>query len=214
LPDEADKRLGEIEAALAAFEDRPTIYDPAEIARAGAFVSLDQDGRLRIERGFVRKDDEAPHQAAQHPDAEDCDDRDDTGPSSPEGSAQRTVITIGGAPAEDDQDEDSSVKPLPDRLVTELTAHRTLALQDAVANNPHVAMTALLHKLCLDTFQHASSGSCLEASVRHVTMPVQASDLKDSASANAIAKRQEAWKAELRCARGCADFSGPTPAAA
>jgi ParB family chromosome partitioning protein len=152
---------------------------------------------LRIERGFVRKDDEAPHQAAQHPDAEDCDDRDDTGPSSPEGSAQRTVITIGGAPAEDDQDEDSSVKPLPDRLVTELTAHRTLALQDAVANNPHIALTALLHKLCLDTFQHASSGSCLQASVRHVTMPVQASDLKDSASANAIAKRQEAWKAEL-----------------
>jgi ParB family chromosome partitioning protein len=58
-------------------------------------------------------------------------------------------------------------------------------------------MTALLHKLCLDTFQHASSGTCLEASVRHVTMPVQASDLKDSVSANAIAKRQEVWKAEL-----------------
>jgi ParB family chromosome partitioning protein len=110
---------------------------------------------------------------------------------------QRTVITIGGAPAEDDQDEDSSVKPLPDRLVTELTAHRTLALQDAVANNPHVAMTALLHKLCFDTFQHASSGSCLEASVRHVTMPVQAYDLKDSVSASAIAKRQEVWKAGL-----------------
>ena len=51
-----------------------------------------------------------------------------------------------------------TVKPLPDRLVSELTAYRTLALREAVANNPHVAMTALLHKLCLDTFQHAAYG--------------------------------------------------------
>ncbi len=41
----------------------------------------------------------------------------------------------------------SVVKPLLDRLEMELTAHRTLALRDAVANNPHVAITALLHKL-------------------------------------------------------------------
>ena len=41
LPDEVDARLGEIETALAAFEDRPVSYDPAEIARAGVFVSID-----------------------------------------------------------------------------------------------------------------------------------------------------------------------------
>ena len=81
--------------------------------------------------------------------------------------------------------------------MSELTAHRTLALRDAVANNPQVAMTALLHKLCLDTFQHSASGACLEASVRHVFFPVQAADLKDSPSAKAVAERHEAWKAEL-----------------
>ena len=37
-----------------AFDDRPVIYDPAEIARAGVFVSIDGDGGLRIERGYVR----------------------------------------------------------------------------------------------------------------------------------------------------------------
>ena len=36
--------------------------------------------------------------------------------------------------------------------MTELTAHRTLALRDAVACHPQVAMTALLHKLCVDAF--------------------------------------------------------------
>ena len=46
IPEEVDQRLSEIETALAAFEERPVVYDPAEIARAGAFVSIDGSGRL------------------------------------------------------------------------------------------------------------------------------------------------------------------------
>ncbi len=60
LPDEVDERLGEIETALDAFEDRPVAYDPAEIARAGVFVSIDADGALSVDRGYVRPEDEAP----------------------------------------------------------------------------------------------------------------------------------------------------------
>jgi ParB family chromosome partitioning protein len=80
----------------------------------------------------------------------------------------------------------------------ELTAHRTLALRDAVANNPHVAMTALLHKLVVDSFQRTSStGGCLEATVRHVFFNVQPADLKDSPSAKSVADRHEAWKTDI-----------------
>ena len=64
LPEEVDARLGEIEAALEAFESRPAIYDPADIARAGAFVSINPDGGLRVERGYVRPEDEAPAEPA------------------------------------------------------------------------------------------------------------------------------------------------------
>ena len=46
IPEEADQRLSEIETALAAFEERPMAYDPAEIGRAGAFVSIDGSGGL------------------------------------------------------------------------------------------------------------------------------------------------------------------------
>src|SRR3546814_323138 len=60
LPDEVDQRFGEIETALEAFDDRPVIYNPADIARAGAFVSIDGDGDLRLERGYVRPEDGAP----------------------------------------------------------------------------------------------------------------------------------------------------------
>src|SRR3546814_2967793 len=63
LPEEVDRRLGEIETELDDFEDRPVIYDPAEIARAGAFVSIDGDGRLKAERGYVRPEDEAQNEA-------------------------------------------------------------------------------------------------------------------------------------------------------
>jgi ParB family transcriptional regulator, chromosome partitioning protein len=195
LPDEVDARLGEIETALAAFEDRPVTYDSAEIGRAGVFVSIDSDGSLSVDRGHVRPEDEAPTTADTDSETDsDGDTEEGDGPSSP--AVQRAIITIGGQP-EAEEDEDDTVKPLPDRLMSELTAYRTLALRDAVANNPQVAMTALLHKLCLDTFQHAAPGACLEASVRHVFFSVQPADLKDSPSARAVVERHEAWKSDL-----------------
>ena len=195
LPEGVDERLGEIETALAAFEDRPVTYDPAEIARAGVFVSIDADGNLSVDRGYVRPEDEAPVAIDGEGDGgAQPDVPDGAGPAVP--IVPRAVITIGGQAGPEEEDDDV-IKPLPDRLVSELTAHRTLALREAVGNNPHVAMTALLHKLCLDTFQHTASGACLEASVRHVFFPVQAMDLKDSPSAKAIAERHEAWKTDL-----------------
>lgn len=195
LPDEIDQRLGEIEEALDAYEKRPVVYDPAEIARAGVFVSVDRDGDVMVDRGYVRPEDEALV-------AVDGDDESDRGNGGVDASAtpsvQRAVITIGGQdPEGDDDEEDDGVKPLPERLVIELTAHRTLALRESVANHPHVALTALLHKLVLDAFKRTAHGSAVEAVVREVHFPVQATDLKDSASAKAIQARVEAWKADM-----------------
>ena len=59
LPDEVEARFDELETAIAAIEERPLVYDPAEVARAGAFVSIGHDGGLRVERGFVRPADAA-----------------------------------------------------------------------------------------------------------------------------------------------------------
>ena len=58
LTEEQDRRMGEIEAAIDALNDRPVSFDPADVAIAGAFISLDRNGRLQVERGFVRLDDE------------------------------------------------------------------------------------------------------------------------------------------------------------
>ena len=197
LPEEADARLGEIEAALDVFHNRPPQFDPAEVARGGAFVSVDTVGNLKVERGFVRPEDEAPIE----PEIPAGDDETVAGTGSDAGTpsaVQRAVITIGGASEPEPAEEDEGLKPLPERLMMELTAHRTLALRDAVANDSHVALTALLHKLVTDTFARApSSGGCLEASVRHVFFSAQAADLKDSPSARAVDERQKAWAADM-----------------
>jgi ParB family chromosome partitioning protein len=188
LPDEVDQRLGEIEAAIAALDERPIIYDPSEIARAGVFGSIDGDGKLRIERGYVRPEDEAPTSPV-----EDVDTEAALGP--PNGTVERAVITVGGAPAEpgSDQDEDDGVKPLSERLVTELTAHRTLALRDALANDPATAFTAVLYTLCLGAFYRMSLATCLEISVKSTSFSAQSPGLSDSASAKAIDARHDKW---------------------
>src|SRR3546814_20700089 len=96
------------------------------------------DGRLCVDRGYVRLEDEAPIAVDSHGDAE-------TGTEAPDGSepsaptVQRAVITIGGQ-TEPEEDEDDVAKPLPERPDTELTAHRTQALRDAVAHNSNDAM--------------------------------------------------------------------------
>lgn len=190
LPDEVDERLGEIETALAAFETRPVRFEAEDITRAGVFISIAHDGNLDVDRGYVRPEDEAPIAPEGETGVEASGD-----PTEP--VVQRAVITVGGQPVEAEEDEDDAIKPLPDRLVTELTAHRTLALRNALADNPHVAMTALLHKLVSDTFQHRMSTGALEASVRHVFFPVQDETLKDSPSARAVQERHEAWAGDI-----------------
>ena len=196
-PDEVDARLGEIEKLLGAFEMRPMIYDPEQMARAGVFVSLDVDGTLLIERGYVRAEDEEPLQP--EPEIVDPETGEVLQRAEPEGHHQRAVITLGGEPATapEEEDEGEAIKPLPERLVIELTAHRTLALRDAVANNPRIAMTALLHRLVFDCFGIRSSGNALQARVSEVHLSVQAPDLGDSVPAQAIDERHSAWRAGI-----------------
>jgi ParB family chromosome partitioning protein len=193
LPEEVDQRLSELETALEAFDVRPVAYDRAEIARAGVFVSIDSDGDLRIERGYVRAEDEPPV------DPVEDTDRDAPIAGEPSGATQTPVITIGSGPAEpqSETDEDDTVRPLSERLITELTAHRTLALRDALANDPGVAFAAVLHTLCLGAFYRMSSGTCLEISAKSTSFNPQAPGLADSASAKAIEARHQQWAKQL-----------------
>ena len=190
LPEEVDRRLGEIEAELEKFDQRPPRYDATEIARAGAFVSIGANGSLVVDRGYVRPADEAPEPAG--PAAAEEADVSSGAPAVGQAGHPAVVVMNGEAEPAEDEEEDG-IKPLPDRLLAELTAHRTLALRDALANNPKVAMTALLHKLVSDNFLHPAAGGCLEANVRQVYFRDQTADLKECASAKSIDERRLMW---------------------
>ena len=198
IPDDVSRRIDVLDETIANFEDRPRRYDAAEVARAGVFVTIDHDGRLLIKRGYVHAEDEAPTPTATaHADGEG----EAQSAQVPNGAAppvQRAVITIGGATAPDpDSSDDDVLRPLSDRLVTELTAHRSAAMRDAVANEPVVAYLAVLHALCLNLFYHQAWNSCLEISVRTSGLSIQPPDLAQSAYLKAIEARHKAWTQRL-----------------
>jgi ParB family transcriptional regulator, chromosome partitioning protein len=188
LPDEVDARLGEIETALEAIEERPAIYDPAEKSIAGVFVSVNGDGHLRIERGYVRPEDE-PASVSEADPMEGGDRR----------HASNTVITVGDTPSEGDESnaEEDGIRPLPDRLVMELTAYRTLAMRDALARDADIAFVAVLHALCLAAFHPYGTHTCLEITAKSAGFNAQAPGLNDSALVKAINERHEQWAKRL-----------------
>ncbi|OYW98765.1 MAG: DNA-binding protein, partial [Rhizobiales bacterium 32-66-8] len=191
LPEEVDGRLGELETAIAAFDERPIVFDTAEVERAGAFVSIDGSGALRVDRGFVRPEDELPIEPE------------------PEIEGEYRAVTMaaqgddGGKSLTADvetpiePEEDEGLKPIPDRLMTELTAHRTLALRHAVGEHPDIAFLAALHALTLRVFYRYAQDSCLELDLKSIGFAAQAPCLADGALAAAFDARHTAWSNAL-----------------
>ncbi|MCE2574015.1 ParB/RepB/Spo0J family partition protein [Komagataeibacter sp. FNDCR2] len=198
-PDEVDARLGEIERAILALEERPLAFDPADMARAGVFVSLDSDGTLQVERGFV-----LPEDMPAEPKDDDVDGSDEYDHPAYDGQEHGSTghgydedgEGDGIAPAVEPEEEDG-IKPLPDRLLTELTAWRTLALRDAFASNPHIALTEMLHTLVRDVYWQTPGADCLEVYVREISLPVHSPDMPGSLPAHALRQRNEGWKHDL-----------------
>ncbi|WP_306120643.1 MULTISPECIES: ParB/RepB/Spo0J family partition protein [unclassified Roseitalea] len=187
LPKEVDERLGEIETAMEALQNRPIRFEVEDYAIAGAFVSIDSTGRLRVERGYVRPEDEPAVEAEDDPGGETVDpDADDV-----VGDASDPVTD------QEEEDDDDGTKPLSDRLVCELTVHHTMALRDALAGDPELARLACLHAMVLSLFYHYSQDSCVEITPRVTSFGARAPGLGDTAYAQSIDKRHESWAGNL-----------------
>lgn len=189
LPDGVDERLGELETALEAFEERPLSFDAEEIARAGAFISIAGDGRLRVDRGYVRPEDEAPAEPENTPDGSTGEGETVGDDADSDHNASNDATT--------EPEEDEGLSPISDRLMTELTAHRTLGLRHALGEHPDVAFRAALHALTLKVFYQYGSDSCLELDLKTVSFGAQAPGMNDSVSADAIRARHESWTKTL-----------------
>ena len=192
LTEEQDQRMGELETAIEALNARPVVFDADEVVRAGALVSIAADGSLRIERGFVRPEDELPVEP------ELTDERHEEGEASAGDAGAEGDEPNGPAvvPATEPE-EDEGLRPIPDKLLTELTAHRTLALRHALGERPDVAFLAALHALALGVFYTYRSDTCLELDLKSVQFGSQAPGLNDNLLARAFDERHQSWRSAL-----------------
>jgi ParB family chromosome partitioning protein len=193
---EIEDKLDQLGAELDAFSDRPQVYDPAQKAIAGAFVTLGANGQLQVEAGFVRPEDE-PRVEADEDDEADNGDRDPS--QSDDESANGTVIngrSVNSASDTTEDPEDEGIKPLPERLVFDLTAQKTLALRNALAGDVDIAFVTILHALVLQVFYRFAKDSCLEINMVSNSFG-QVQGLAETPWAKEIAERHEAWDRDM-----------------
>ena len=154
LPDDVDTRFGELEAEIERLEAKRVAYDPADIARCGAFVILGHDGALRVERGFILAEDEKPEPQNGSDEGEVGDTASDDGGTGPNHEPGRETL--------DAEDENDDHKPLSDILIRDLTAHRTLGLRLALGEHPEVAVVAVTHALAAQIFYRGADAHVLD----------------------------------------------------
>jgi exodeoxyribonuclease-1 len=143
-------------------------YKARDIALAGAFVTLAGDGSVRIERGFIRTEDEPKFKA-----------------KATDHKTERSAKDADG------------LAPLSEKLIAELTAYRTSALRNELAQHPATALIALVHALALATFFEANNGSCLEITPKSAWLSGHAHGIEESFAEKQIADRHTAWAKRL-----------------
>jgi ParB family transcriptional regulator, chromosome partitioning protein len=85
---------------------------------------------------------------------------------------------------------------LSDRLVEDLTAHRTAALRVMLADNPAVALAAVTHALALPLF-YRGNGTCLALRAESPTLASSADGIAESRAGQAWNEREAAWTQRL-----------------
>lgn len=161
-------------------------YDPAMIERGGVFVSLGSNGEVKIERGYVRAEDEPQLEAGPE------DDSDSIGVEDGE-----TVEDDEDADEEEEVEDTDAGKPISDSLIRDLTTHRTLGLRLALGEQPDMAMVALIHALVLDLFYHGFGKSCLTITAKSEDLTVHAEGIANTEAGEVLAVRHDQWGEQL-----------------
>ncbi len=210
LPEEVAAELDAIEAELAALEAREDVWTPADVAVAGAVLTLVLDGSLRVERGFVRPEDEPkpePASPAADADGQDGTEADGTG-STGEGSDSGDTPAGGtdadgawplpvrggaGAVAE----PENKAPALSGALQAELEAHRTAGLQAALAGQPGLALRVMLHALATDAFYARYADTVARFTSYPPNLAAACPGIADSPARQAMLDAEADWRGRL-----------------
>ena len=174
-------QLGE---EMEAIEQSLLVFAPETLAIAGVIVTVNQAGDIAIHRGLLR---EAEAKALRVQEQQGMGEN----------------ATAGGAVV----DTDTAASALPrisEKLARRLSAHRTAALQIALARQPQVALAALVHGLVLQVMvEKAGLRMRSPAQALHITASAQddldkhAPDLAQAPAAIQWRDLREGWLARL-----------------
>src|SRR5258708_5200752 len=192
LPDEVDARFGELEAEIERLEAKRQAYDPADVARCGAFVILNHDGTVRIERGFVRVEDEKPE-----PETPEASGEGEGGHSVHEDGGTGPSGEAGGECLDGEDEDGDGHKPLSDILIRDLTAHRTLGLRLALREQPEVAIVAVTHALAAQIFYRGADAHVLDIRPVSTMLASHADGIEDTKAGRARADHHARWAAQM-----------------
>jgi ParB family chromosome partitioning protein len=192
LSAEEEERSETLKGQIIELENKSAVYATDQKAIAGVFVSLRQDGFLQIERGFIRREDQAALPASA--DSASGDDA----PEHLDGQAPVDGENVASSAAVEEIEEDGAVQ-LPEKLRTELMAYHSLGLRNAMADNHRVAYLAVLHALALKLFYSRRAywpASCLQIEAQD-TLVAAFDGLGDFKAAKEIEARHQAFEGAL-----------------
>jgi ParB family chromosome partitioning protein len=171
-----EAELNQVTAAIQALETRAQTWDAQRMAEAGAFVILNSQGDLLIERGLARRDGNAAHDEVA-------------------GTVGQTVAAL----------TEANRKPKPvhsAKLCQRLSAHRTAAVHAELIAQPSIALAALLYRLAPVAFPERygyASRDYLElnATSNHDALLKAADDLPASTAWGIIDAQRQQWLTAL-----------------
>ncbi|WP_271501150.1 ParB/RepB/Spo0J family partition protein [Bradyrhizobium sp. CCBAU 11357] len=188
LADDVDARFGGLEAEIERLEAKRQAYDPDDIARGGAFVILNHDGTIRIERGFIRPADEKPQAETEEGiDAQTPNEGGETDGPTSQGDGGEEVV------AEEEDDD----RPLSDVLVRDLTAHRTLGLRLNLSEQPETAVVAVTHALAAQIFYLGADAHVVGIQPIKTDLAGHADGIEDTPTGMAWADRHANWARQM-----------------
>jgi ParB family transcriptional regulator, chromosome partitioning protein len=132
-------------------------YSKADMAQSGVVVSLGYNGKTEIKRGLLKAEDVKEIKKAT--------------------KAKKATAKIENAPKSKDP------TALISALVETLTRHRTAALQAKLAENPKVALVAIVHRLTTDLIVDGAGVSNIRIDARDQIIDADDPDMKGSEAA-------------------------------
>lgn len=172
LEDKANRIQQELDALI---ESLAVPY-PEDLAMAGAIITIGQSGELRIERNLIRKEDMKKLSCGQGGDG------------------------LAGMARTGKADESKSIHS--EKLTRMLTAHRTAAIQAAMANRPEVALAALVHRMALQVFGVGYAvNRIVQVSIEKPYLKPDAGNIEQSRAVRVMEEKRQYWRERIEAAQ-------------